>query len=708
MRGALVATPDRTINDLVNDALLRWVAVTGTDPERKTFRWSNGTWGDYDLSRVLEDLNQSRELDPSGITTFMLLRGVAEAYLRDTHIAALDFLLDPASVEAKIAPLRDLRAVLEDERVVAGVRAFEAWVRDASEHYGVAADGRKEIDAILGDKRRLAYLRRDALRSIETLEAHQFVQGTPEPEGIKYNPEVYEFWNIQSLLRAMQAQPESGITMCLVRDPANAMFSFFCIAVRSGECLTVLTDRERVPHPDMKRATRRADRILGDRAERHWFPYQLLDLKVTADQTRLYVAPTTALVPINTEAVKIARVAELPADQFVWWILLLDLVRERYGNRILPETSYTGEMVATPHALVGPGADLVVSGRYVPLAAEPLTAACVTAEATASQWAYPTTGDHRWLMERYASSVPDAALNPVGEAEGRLLSARVAEETGLANLESFYIDGRSLRRTTVADMRSMDPVAFGTREEIERDRLWVARMNQAKVVSALALREFDETRGAVVGWFRHAVETASERLLQAAAKGSLLLPSCRREIADHFSHKVEVSEREALSQLYGKTPHRHDGSFDGPYAIESTRKPGVYAGQAWGSDGLSGEVALIGGRDPRAAVWYCADDPDTKANVFTTIRPDCAEALAALCGVTIGDLPWQVQHWRVERRYIGNSILSRIDPEDSVLDDPWRSLHFGAFIALSRRAIDVRRRAMGLPKKVWDTRTHGA
>lgn len=690
-------------NELVNEAFQRWVAVTGTNPDQNSFRIGSGDghWSDLGLKTFFDELNASRDLDPSGLTSFMLLDGAVRSYAQEMKITATDILNDPAGVEARIAPLRGLRALLADKHVVSMVGEFVDGLRTAADHYGLSADGRAGLEKLLADKLSLAFIRRDALRSLETLEAHQFLQGDGARDEIQHSRGVYEFWNINSLLRAMMAQRTSGVTLCLIRDPAVELFSFFVVAVKTGETITILTDREKVATPDFKFKTRRPDRTFDRRTGRHHFPYQLLDVRVSEDQTRLYTVAKTDLVPTNVTAVEVAKIGDLEAEQFVWLVLLFDLVADRYGTQrhLLPETSYTGEMIVEPHALANGHGTIVKSGQYEPLRVAPLTGADVTHETTADQWEMEAKGHNRWMTDRYASRVPDRVLNPVGDGAIPELTSRVIEVTGVTTIT--MVDDRE-RRYDIA-LKAMDPLAFGTKVSIVRDRLWTARSNQMAVVQSLALKEFDETKAELLEWYRRAVEKNIESLLTHAARGTLILPSIHMDRdATHargwgsFDRPMITTDVESMTQRHGSSPSKCIPRMSVPWINAYTVSDRVY-----GDD--YGAMLVSGGYNQD--FLHCVDDPSMRANVFTEIKPMSPIAIATICGLTsVADLPWQLHHWAQEHPYTGNSILDRIDPEEWLLKNPWDALDFRVFICLSARSLNRRRKALGLSKREWPTK----
>lgn len=230
----------RTVNELVNEALLRWVEVTGVDfNSNKYSRFKEYT----------EELNESRTMDMTGLTSFMLLRGLVDELAKNVKFSAYELITNPSTVKKVLGPLASLWKLLEDPQVTEIIDTFQGKIRTAAKQYGVDVKGLEALETLLEDKHDLAYVRRDSLRSIEKLDAFQFTQGDSDQKPLKFNPTVYEFWNVNSLVAAMRGQKIAGITLVLIRDPEEVMASYFVFAVKNGGTITILTDRETGPHP---------------------------------------------------------------------------------------------------------------------------------------------------------------------------------------------------------------------------------------------------------------------------------------------------------------------------------------------------------------------------------------------------------------------------------------------------------------------------
>jgi len=652
-------------NQQVNEALRRWAILVGLDPDvedptQDDWRPSKSLpWDKYDIVSMAKDLNRSRQLDPTGLTALMLLRGITEHLLGEVKFTAYEIVLHPQGIEGKIAPMRDLRDVLEQPEVVGVIEEFQALVRKAADHYDYAH--RDALEHLLADKWDLANVRRDALRSIEDrLETHQFTWGQPDPCPVAYSPDIYEFWNVNSILAAMRGQKVSGISMCLVRDPQHVMASFFVFAIRNGSTMTILTDRDKTPHPAFNRMSRRPDREMCKRAERNWFPYELLKLDPIEDgdgNTKGWkAAARDQIVPINVDAVALKPIRELGAEEFVWTVLMFDLIRDRYWtkNQRLPALSYTGQMVVEPGVLVGEHGALARTGEYRPLELARLAKADVTAQSTASQWLHEPTGFNRWMVDRYGDAVPDHVLNLVGRDE-RLLSGIAGTEIERVRLES------------------LDPCSFGTSEQIERDRLWVARMNQMAVIQRMAMRECEAEREHVHKWYVDHLKKNQEMLVDACVKGEIILPHYFYEC---WASQPTVKQANCLQQWVGGYPKKW------------LRWPGVRLCEY----------------DQRLGGYRCYLTGSV-ASLYTDITPTCPEALAILCGCSVAELPWPLQHWYKGHPYSGNSILDRLDPEDWVLRNPWvpdrdiLGVRLDIGLHLSRSAVHARRKLLGLPRR---------
>ena len=160
----------------------------------------------WDLRRHLESLNESRAMDPTGLTTFMMLRGLADEIFQHTTFTALQLLTARDQVEADLRALRSLRDLVESPQAIVLVDDFAGRLRQAALDGGMTTPNLEKLDELLAAKYSLGFLRRDSLLSMSRLEHHQFTQGAPDPAELRRNVDVYEFLNANSAVRAALAQ----------------------------------------------------------------------------------------------------------------------------------------------------------------------------------------------------------------------------------------------------------------------------------------------------------------------------------------------------------------------------------------------------------------------------------------------------------------------------------------------------------------------
>jgi hypothetical protein len=672
------------LNKILNEALPQWAELTGTKLGARSYTFrpgSNSEFQDHDLKKYITDLNSARELDVSGTTAILLLRGLFEAYVREISFRVHALLFEPKKIEPILSGLRAFHALITRPPCEEAVLEFRETVRAAATHYGYDLGRLREY---LPDERALGALRLAAARSCGELSVHQFVQGRPDPKPLQYNREIFEFTNINSFVSALHRQWISGITLALVRDSSDergTFKSFFVLGLRNGESITILTDHQEGVHPEYHNMTRRPERQLDERAHCHWFPYRLLNedpVKRTKSRT--------ALVSRDARAVPIDKISELEPSEFIWLTLLFGLVAAKYGGDFrTKEVSYTGEMVVEPHVLLDPSHSLVSARQYQPLILPRLTAATATHEAADTQI---PVGHNAWMEERYGRQVPEILLNVVGERRALEVGKQVAgllpgtpasnKLPPIRRQRNVLISWGPDHRQDALTPHALDPTCFGTRSQIERSRAWSARMNLMQAVQRLAVEEFMKKHALVLRWYRARIGRNMPRIWEAVARGTFLAPTlCWESDRGHGFplHDSQVwGEGNILTQKVAK---RRSDAF-----------PGVFRG----------EGIEIGTWDDERRCVMCGKDPSQRASVFTLIQPDNHRALALLCGIPERKLPWPLQHWWTSEPYTGNSILDRVDPQDWKLDNPWRHLELRICIALSKRSLSRLRRDYGLGK----------
>lgn len=357
-----------------NAAMKLWFELTGFDPTAKSF-----TLAGWDLRDMNEEIMRAFKLDPSMVTSFFLLDAYSTGYLKDRTVSidALD--TDPDKILAYLSKVKEFRTLIKSPDLVAAGIAFEQRMERAMAHYGVPHE---KVAALVGNRHRLAFLRRDALRSMDQLKINQFLSGQTDPEEVKpmYNPTVFSYWNMNSCIEHLCGMP-SGVSLNLIRDP-DELHSYFCFTVRNGGNLVVMSDVPEYAHPMGRQMSRRPDRRFDERISKNWFPYELLaiayDEKGNPFHDKYRETLERGLVPHQPEHFHLREIKDLEPEVIAWTLMMFDLIVERFWKQ-KPEPlplSYTAEMlrIEDQDTLLGAAAvsNLPVAG-YQPLSLPPLT-----------------------------------------------------------------------------------------------------------------------------------------------------------------------------------------------------------------------------------------------------------------------------------------------------------------------------------------------
>lgn len=724
------------INLYLDEAFNYWLKLTGLTGAEKTW-YIGGPRNNWHLKEQTEDIQETRRQDPTGLTSFMLMKAFVKQYLSSESFTAWD-LLNGLSGEqqARVDKLREVNTFLKQPEIEAYVEFFLEDLLTTVAEYNI---DHEDIESWLDNPYWMAILRRDALKSLETLEAHQFCFGEPGTGPTSYGKQIWEFWNMPSLVRAMSAQGRAGfrgIHLCLIRDPEFTLSSFFVLAIVNGESLTVLTDRTGVPHPDYKRmvAGRRPEKDLVRRAEKHWFPYNLLDLETSVDEEghlwAMWAKARTGLVPVNAQAVTLTEFSKLGPGSAIWLTLLFDLIKNKYleNNHKHKQLSYTVEMVRVPHLLAGPQSALVKTGLYKPLILDALTHADLETDSLKERqkWRHKLHKENQWMLDRYGAQVPEDVFNLIGHLEKTQLESsdlRLALPKGkkgevvvrgkvpcsYENMTKLEARQKAPPPSPTTDSalvqgyQTMDPISFGSAEDLERDRDWTARKNLCIAVQHLAMREFKDTADKIFrkphrvwdpkpsGWYVRKVNKKEDLFLAKAIIGEWLYEQPKR-----------INTFMSIFPGEEKPPDEE--------TTEIVNLIDVGVGQQW--PGIGWPALYLS--ESAGNLKYICPFTGAVATYHAHIQPRDGKSLAMILGLEFKQLPWQLQVWQHEPWDVdrGNHILDRCDPAEWALHSPWigdqrfgsrseRSFPLSIGISLSKRAVNRIRKEHGLPKLDW-------
>lgn len=259
-----------------------------------------------------------------------------------------------------------------------------------------------------------------------------------------------------------------------------------------------------------------------------------------------------------------------------------------------------------------------------------------------------------YIVERFKDKVPRDTFNSIGENDHLLTDKS----------EKIYHRKPDYLSFSVND--------FGTAHELRYRQEWIARYNMAVAIQEMNHQEFRKNGDKIWNLFIYMIENRKAEIIQMAIQGKLV-------------HGKLVHEGFATISSEEKTSYVKTKLFDK-----------WYSEYTWG-------CYKVGNRNCNKAEYKC-NLTGKSPTVVLEVSPSTAEDLAFLAGITVEELPEQLRHWTKERCYVGNSILSNIDPFDWVIKDEYDDLNFNMCFFLSKQAYNNLREGAGLPKdEFWKT-----
>jgi hypothetical protein len=607
------------------------------------------------------------EEDPSGLILAGILRGGLDRVTQQISFSLEQILQGDPEIAAHIDRISRIRKVAFSEEVELVMTSTKELVLDAAESLGA----RRKVLSVL-DSPELYHGFRSAWRELRRLQAHQFVQGDGRGEKFHINEWIYSFDSMDELVHALAAQQTDGLTLCILFDSAVPEYSIFAWALRTGPTLTVLVQRSGLCHQGQKHLRRNPGRDFERRQHESNYPYSIFQFeeKPTASgsgtQWRIQNMAKDGVFESNgkTEMVRhslsshrVKLLKDLEAEEIVWLILVASCIHQEYwlGEKKTEELSYTGEMLSDPERLVkaliapdtlpllpcaDPSGKMTVSPfeyQILSLGGSRIQDIKEDAEGPNHRWRGPKdvggrTGVNDWLAHRYEE----------GFAEVDLAVPEITAEPSVS-LAPF-----SARRL------------FGTKDKLRDERLFVARQNQARLVSQAARKEFIHRAPEIVQWFAEKVKSNLERLFDLIAAGEALVPAKLPLPSTTFSNVFVEKDYDILTLL---------DSHQLPIELELAQRMAV----------IPGEV-LLGGKA------CCPILPELKVKRWAVFRPRNALGVALLAGVKVEDLPDVIQPFDMRPEYRGNSILDFLDPMESIRN-PWDHLKFRVDVGFSNRGL---------------------
>jgi hypothetical protein len=300
----------------------------------------------------------------------------------------------------------------------------------------------------------------------------------------------------------------------------------------------------------------------------------------------------------------------------------------------------------------------------------------LTAESIADNFDHTPQGHNRWLEDKFRQDVPDALLNLAQKLQCGKYTLLPESSEARAVLDN-------VARNDCHCLRVPEPSEFGSATQLQRDHAWVARYNQAVVINALAIKDFQARKQEIMEWYADRVQERKEFLIDQV---------CRMDWPIELSRYSDGFSTERVTTPCNWIAIEYDSN-------------GRFQCNWWHISAAGDKQArqLIGTYNCHRRAHECAIN-GSRATLSQVFAVESAAEISLITGVPVAQLPEPLQHYEQSEPYAGNPILDRIDPMDWVLEDPWRELRLPVRVVLSKSGFNARRRQLRLPRfTAWET-----
>lgn len=641
--------------------------------------------GSSDLHRFVEEVEASLDRDASGFTAVCMLEHAVDMLLNET-ISLHEYRIG-ASEETKktLALLAQIESIIRSPEVVAVRTAINRMVAGSVDGIGVAASVRSACESLVAGSD-FGGLMNKAAAWLKGAISRQFSRTDTKGDKFLLNEWIYGFSNMEAVVRAVHAQPVDGVSLCMVfENPLE--YSYFVIAAKVGNAVYTFNENNGLGNREQLHRRRNPGRDLDRRLEDNYFPYSIFDMDVVSTasgsgqqlKAKLPEGMSTAVVLHDGHAHQIRKIVDLQPVEIVWLVLLTyRLKQDAWDNRLdIPDLSFTGSMVnlGLPSGEEVKNASIVLAGgQKCEITAPALhdIAHLASKDWKAHGWEQEPCGHNQALVADVLSDIPSAVVD---ESSLRLLRRGKAEKFAKAENEG----GRRTHIGKFGEVQTFSATlagghVVGTKREIEQLQIYEARKRLAASVQTILNRDFSEKQSEVWEWLQRRVSTP-EMLdrIQAMAVDGVFMARGLESSSVRFGNTEDVKDK-GSNIVRVRDVNSNGGKASRGYYLYGASKPIILFHEK--NTGHYGELCAFSGVQKRSKTPFW----------LVNIEPETNSALCDLLMCKPEDLPRPIRRWTTAQRYIGNSILSHIDPVD-MIENPWCGVSIAVAFYLSENSL---------------------
>jgi hypothetical protein len=617
-------------------------------------------------------MNEITQDDPSGVAVGLMLNNYIHEFAATREFTFDDYYTDSNRYASFTSGFTQARLALDESPLGDAINQFKETCRKAITFYKPES---KVSDDLINDAINLMI---DAKKTFKRYPKFQISKDAlaSNNEQLKIQEQIYVFETIADLVDQSTLLP-NGFSLNLIRT-ARPTDSFFCIVVKAGGNIYLLTDKPQTSEFERDFMSGRNQRYNLMRYEGSMLPYEFIEMTVSNGGRDITMSDNTDLVVADNGLRVLGHFKEMRNDSLLWFTFMLEECRNEFFSTFNPNVPALGYVDSSTieHKLLGNTSNdkqlpstYVSKGTIVQKGTKALDRDNFVSNLP--EGAKILVSKNAWMEEKYNDLIDESLLYiPENVSTDTLILEN--KQTGLISLENKGEQDDSSRMLDLP-LKRLPAAMLGTHEEVQAEADLIARFNKSLIIAKLMKEDYEERLEDVKTWI--------------AKKIKKNLPNIVDKLValdhEHFfiAHRAnELAKRGEMPSNYSEMLRQiHVANMPALYDFKSERTI---------------LQKVLGIRDTKNNP-KCAMTKVRYPTYSFYLNVDCILDLEILTGLSREEFPIELQNWHCRSDLVADLRSYIYDPIEA-LNNPWWKMDFKFAVCLDKEYVLQRRRELGV------------
>ncbi|MCY9864974.1 hypothetical protein OTK49_20880 [Vibrio coralliirubri] len=667
---ALVNPSNLTVKSSLEMAIKGWEELTGRDFDDIS---GSDFAGRFSARRANEDMGKVAKDDESGIAVGLMLQGYLTRLGNSLDYDFAEVFNDSTTLQRQLRGFARAKMFLSDTPLGDAISEFRKICINAVKFY-------KPDSSISDDLLESAiHLMLDAKRTYRCYPKYQVSSDALESNNttLKLQEQVFVFESISDLVEHSALLP-NGFSLSLIRT-ARPTDSFFCVIVKSGGNIHLLTDKPRYSEFEKDAMSARNQRYNVMRFESSYMPYYFIEMNISDNDRIIEMSDSKTLTTTKDGLRVLGHFKDMPQESILWFTFLIEECRNDFFSGVttsFPKLGYVNQLTLE-HALLG-----ATSGvKQLP---STFVSNGVIEQKSSAQLDRPNLlkgfgegvcstlmSKNRWMEEKYDHLIDDSVLYiPESLSETLVLENKT---TGVITLESSEGESTQTENKFGVSLKRLPSTMLGSPEAVQAEADLIARYNKSLIIAKLMKDDYLARQSEVKTWISKQIKrnlpTLVDRLVSLDHEYFFIAHKAnqyRAEGAEPQNHSWMLRQIHVAKARAMYDPRTERTELQKVLAIRDTNN--------------NTKCAMTKYRYP-AYTFY--------------LNVDCIYDLEILTGLTRDKFPVELQNWRSRSDLVADRRSHAYDPIEA-LANPWGEMEFLFAINLDEEYVRQRRKELGV------------